>query len=102
MKPFALLCLLGLISADESAAATQRSEAAKEALSKLDINSLQQDIMKSVTEKMLQRDLSKQIEETVENRVQEELAKQREEDKMYKFKEFTDDDWRRYDELMLY
>jgi hypothetical protein len=58
--------------------------------------------MKSVTEKMLQRDLSKQIEETVENRVQEELAKQREEDKMYKFKEFTDNDWRRYDELMLY
>jgi hypothetical protein len=42
MKPFALLCLFGLISAEETAAAaTQRSEAAKEALSKLDISSLQ-------------------------------------------------------------
>jgi len=59
MKPFALLCLFGLISADESAATAQRSDAAKEALSKLDITSLQKDIMKSVTEKMLQRDLSK-------------------------------------------
>lgn len=59
MKPFALLCLFGLISADQTSAGAQRSDAAKEALSKLDLDSLQKDIMKSVSEKLLERDLSR-------------------------------------------
>lgn len=58
--------------------------------------------MERVSAELLKKDLSKQIENQVETRVQEELVKQRESEKLYKFKEFTEEDWQQYDKLILY
>jgi len=98
MKFIALLSLIGMVFAADG----QRSEEASAALSKLDMDKLQQEIMERVSAEILKKDISKQIENQVEERVQEELVKQRENEKLYKFKEFTEEDWQQYDKLILY
>ena len=58
--------------------------------------------MEQVSAELLTRDISQEIEKQVEARVQEEIVKQKEHEKLYKTKEFKKEDWKKFDSLPMY